>query len=232
MKTLPRLVASVLVASALGCGGRSPLDVSDTGGAGAGAAGMGGSPPSANVACGTVQPCGGSVEGTWKVAKTCIVNGGVVGDAFDGCPTSTFTVTKISATGTVTFAPDGTYQESGTLALDLKLTIPDSCVAGGCAFLESGLRQSSDPSIMSTVSCATSGGTCVCQLSETRGAETGTYDASGTTLTTSANGGGTTSMDPYCVSGDELHDIALDMSMSVGSLGMAKIVGDIVYTRQ
>jgi hypothetical protein len=201
----------VIVASLLGCDGGSSLSPG------------GGS-------CGTVQPCGGSIAGTWKIENACLVNGGLVVDASDICATATIVSTGISGMGMETWAADGTYHATGTLSLSFKATIPNSCFAPGRTCADVDAEMKSDPSVASA-SCATSGTSCVCLFSTAEGDETGTWATSGTTLTeTPADD--TASTDQYCVSGNELHDIALDMSMPVGSMGMAKIVGDLVYTRQ
>jgi hypothetical protein len=242
MKTTARFFSTVIVVGLLGCGGGGggPLGVAGaggkttgtggTGGAPAGSAGAGGGPTIGGPTCGKVEPCGGNIVGTWKVENTCLANGGLVMDASDICAGATLATTSVTGTGTETFAADGTYHAMGTLSIGFKLTIPTSCFAPGktCAGLTA--EEQAQPSVTSA-SCATVGPSCVCQLTGGAGDETGTWTTSGTTLTTTPTGG-TASTDPYCVQGNELHDIAVDMSMPVGSMGMAKIVGDIVYTRQ
>jgi hypothetical protein len=248
MTTTMRVFSVVIVAGLVGCGGGS----GSTGGAGAGGSstgtggksaggggaggtaigsgGAGGAKTTGGGSCGTVEPCGGSVLGTWKIENTCLLNGGLVADASAICPTATLVSTAISGTGMATWAADGTYHASGTLAATFELTIPNSCFAPdkSCASVDAEMR--ADPTV-SSAGCATSGSACVCQFTTIDGDQSGTWSTSGTTLTQTPTGGSATS-DPYCVVGNELHDIALDMSMAVGSMGMAKIVGDVVYTRQ
>jgi hypothetical protein len=250
MKTAIRICATVIVVGVLGCGGGSSGMAggagaggsptgggagSSKGGGGAGgtavgSAGAGGAQATSGGSCGKVEPCGGSVLGTWKIENTCLSNGGLVGDASDICATATLASTGISGTGTVTWGTDGTYHATGTLSLSFKLTIPTSCFAADKTCADADAEMKADPTVVST-GCVTSGASCVCQFSSVESDETGTWSTSGTTLTQTSTGG-TASSDPYCVVGNELHDIALDMSMPVGSMGMAKIVGDIVYTRQ
>jgi hypothetical protein len=239
MKTSKRFFSVLLVAGALGCGGGSGITPSGGAGAGGAQAGAGGTGAGGTGAggqtmgpssCGMVQPCGGSIVGTWQVENTCLVNGGLIADATQICPTATIAATKVSGTGMETWANDGTYHAMGTLSFDFKLTIPLSCFAADKTCAGLGAEMMADPTVTSA-SCSTVGASCVCQLSTTEGDETGTYVTSGTTLTTTPTGD-TASTDQYCVRGNELHDIALDMSMPVGSMGMAKIVGDIVFLRQ
>jgi hypothetical protein len=44
--------------------------------------------------------------------------------------------------------------------------------------------------------------------------------------------GGAVSTDSYCVKGNDLHSIGIDLSMPMGTMGMVKIAGDIVFTKQ
>jgi hypothetical protein len=88
-----------------------------------------------------------------------------------------------------------------------------------------------DPTLKSAT-CAMSGSACVCQLSTSHDAtEAGTYTTSGTTVSSTPTGG-TVSTDSYCVKGNELHSIGIDMSMPMGTMGMVKIAGDVVFTKQ
>jgi hypothetical protein len=91
--------------------------------------------------------------------------------------------------------------------------------------------QTTDPTLTSAT-CATSGSACVCQLSTVQDAtEAGTYTTSGTTLSTTPTGG-TASTGSYCVKGNELHSLGIDLSMPMGTMGMVKIAADAVFTKQ
>ena len=232
MKTAARIFSTVILAGVLGCGGGGggTTGGAGAGGAAAGSAGAGGARTTGGGACGTVEPCGGSILGTWKIENTCLLNGGLVADASAICATATLVSTGISGMGMVTWAQDGTYRATGTLSVAFKLTIPNACFAPdkNCAGVDAEMRANAT---VTSTGCATSGTSCVCQFSSVVGDQTGTWSVSGTTLTQTPTGD-TETMDPYCVVCDELHDIAFDMSMSVGSMGMAKIVGDVVYKRQ
>jgi hypothetical protein len=214
-------VLSMMLASALGCGGGGGLMLP---GAGTGTGGQ----PASSPTCAKVQPCGGSVVGTWKLTSTCVGDGVV--DASSICPAATGSIDMISGTGTVTYAADGTYQTMGRLALDVTLTIPTACFGPGetCATLGAMLAQQAQ---IPAASCTTSGASCACRISTVQGAETGTWQTSGTTLTLTPMGGDV-SNDDYCVQGNELHDIALDTTMPLGAMGAMRIAGDLVYTKQ
>jgi hypothetical protein len=81
--------------------------------------------------------------------------------------------------------------------------------------------------------CATSGSACQCDLSLAIDVtESGTYSTNQTALSVTPAGGGPATSDSYCVQGNELHSISVDMTMPVGPMGMVRIAGDLVYTRQ
>lgn len=59
----------------------------------------------------------------------------------------------------------------------------------------------------------------------------GTWSTSGPDLTfTAANGDSTT--DGFCVKGRELHIMQVDQTMTMGTMGGAKITSDLVAVRQ
>ncbi len=58
----------------------------------------------------------------------------------------------------------------------------------------------------------------------------GTYTTSGTMLTLNATTG-TGTGGAYCVQGNTLHLLTLDMTMSMGSMGTATIQSDIILTK-
>ena len=56
--------------------------------------------------------------------------------------------------------------------------------------------------------------------------ETGTYTTSGTNITTT-DSAGSSSISAYCVQGNELHMLQVDMTMAMG-----KIQADLVLTKK
>jgi hypothetical protein len=128
------------------------------------------------------------------------------------------------------------YQSSGTIKLSFKLTVPSSCFQNGatCADLDASFQQAiqQNPGEVTSASCVVSGPSCACTLvaPDQSSTEMGNYTTSGTNITTNP-AGGTPSTDPYCVTGNELHDMQVDMSMPMGPMGMVKIQGDMVWKK-
>jgi hypothetical protein len=217
MKALGCVLGVAVVVGGLGCGGGGL----DSGGS-----------------CGQVQPCGGSVVGSWKLTSSCLLDGAaLLGDEIDSCPAATVGVTNLKASGGETFNTDLTYQQTGTETFDATFTLPSSCFAVGktCADLQASFQQEMQQGMIpiTSASCATSGAACVCALPFMVDAtESGTYATTGTTLSTTPSDGSDPEDDPYCVQGNQLHDILVDASVSMGSMGTMKIEGDIVFTKQ
>jgi hypothetical protein len=228
MKTNLWTLSMLVVTSALSCGGGGGTALSLDGGGDTASSTGGGS-------CGQVQPCGGAVVGSWQLSNTCILDSSFLGvDATAICPTATIALTKFGGTGGITYGADQTYHSTGTVSIDFKLTLPTTCFGVGktCADLQTSYAQQmqTSPTIKSAT-CATSVSACVCQISTVQDAtEAGTYATSGTRLSSTPTGG-TVSTDSYCVQGNELHSIGIDMSMPMGTMGMAKITGDLVFTK-
>ncbi len=219
-RTLSVFAVGLLVATLWGCGG-------DSGGG-------------AGPTCGKVQPCGGDIVGTWKIAGAC-TNSSTL-DLADFCPTATLDSGDISVTGTVVYKADRTYSAMATTSGSIKLRLPASCLKQSgititCAQLGEGIRQdmmkNPDPSIQSA-SCADSGGTCVCTVvnKPANTNETGTYTVSGTTITDTPTGSKTTDTTEYCVQGNNAHFMQVDMTMAMPMMGKVTVSADIVATRQ
>ena len=211
-KTFGLLIALLIAASVGSCGG------------------------SGGGSCGKVQPCGGSVVGTWKAGPACVVDASLLGiDPSQICSTATIEFTTINATGSVTFGADMTYHAEGTDTIAFKITVPGLCFATGKNLRrrrrEPQAQMQQDPAVTSA-SCATAGAACVCnEMAVMDSTASGTYSTSGTTLTTTPAGKAASS-DQYCVQGNELHDLTVNMTMPMGSMGMVKIAGDFVLTKQ
>lgn len=215
MKRVTLIMSLVAGASVVGCGNGS---------------GIGGS-------CGQVEPCGGEVVGAWKLASGCVLDSSAIGvDLSSICSTATFVVKNVGGTGQVTYDADQTYVSTGTLLIDGVLTLPTTCFAAGktCAGLGAIYAQMMQTnSGIRAATCSTSGSACVCQLSLGGDvSESGTYSTNLTTLSTTPTGQTTASNDQYCVQGNVLHDINVDMTMPLGPMGMAKITGDLIFTKQ
>jgi hypothetical protein len=175
--------------------------------------------------------------GTWKLGSSCILDSSLLGiDATELCATATLVVKKVGGTAEVTYKADHTYVSTGSIAIDTTLTVPTTCFLAGktCADLKAAYAQAmlADPTLTRTT-CSPAGSACVCDLQLTADAsESGTYSTNLTSLSTIPAGQTVASTDDYCVQGNELHSISIDMTMPVGPMGMAKIAGDLVFTRQ
>jgi hypothetical protein len=186
------------------------------------------------ASCGKVSPCGGDPVGAWKFAGQCANTAAGI-DSNDFCPTATASVAGLSVSGTATFSADSSYtmniKQSGTV----RMTIPASCLSqGGITFTCAQLQQSiqaalaDDPdSPVASVTCAGAGGcTCSMTMSSTT-SQSGTWTAEGTMLSLSGGDSG-----EFCVKDKELHLITVDTTMTMGTMGQAKITSDIVAVKQ
>jgi hypothetical protein len=181
--------------------------------------------------CGTVSPCGGDPVGNWKFAGACTPGYAEFDNEF--CPTATATV-SMSPTGTMNVAADGSYSMNMTLKGAVTMTIPASCLTQGvitltCGQLQQSIQASSanDPDSPITAVTCTGSSTCTCtmQMSSSTN-DSGTWAVDGTTLSLSGGDGG-----EFCVKGSELHLITVDTTMTMGSMGQAKITNDIVAVK-
>jgi hypothetical protein len=241
MKTIA-ILGVLLGGLAASCGGGSTNAVTPDGGmagktggtaGSSGAAGTAGSSGAAgtNGTCGKVQPCGGSLVGSWTVASTCFLQADITpSDLIDVCPIAKLEALSATANGTATFTAT-TYVNTGTITVQSRLTMPLSCFGAGkdCAGLQAVYV---DQGFFQSPTCAVQGTSCICALNAVQDAAgSGTYTTSGTTLT-STDADGTTSADPYCVVGNELHSMDVDPDMPTGPTGMANVQGDTVFTKR
>ena len=199
-------------------------------------AGCGGSSGS----CGKVQPCGGSITGTWKMASTCVSSSSFTSlvDPSSFCAQATVAA-DVQFSGTATFGADMTFSEALTESGSVTLILPPACLMSGgitltCEQFDQGFQQqfqmNPDPMIQS-VKCTSAGSNCNCKVVVTPQPlnQSGTFATSGNTLIETPDG---TLSGSYCVQGNELHSIAVDTTMPMGSMGMVKIAGDLVAQKQ
>jgi hypothetical protein len=190
--------------------------------------------------CGTVQPCGGDPTGTWKLSTACFSDESTsteLAQLTQLCPTATATLSDVSATGTIAFRADATYTEMLTESATVHATVPPSCLVRGgvtltCAQLPALIALLSGLSGGPVVSC-TGSSTCSCtsRVTAITANTSGTWSHAGTSITLTA-ADGTEDGGPYCVQGNQIHLINVDMTMSMGSMGAAKIIADLVGTKQ
>lgn len=169
-----------------------------TGGTGA----TGGTGGTSGGSCGNVQPCGGDLVGTWTINKACISS--LTPDST--CAGDTISNTSATETGTLSFTSAGTYTSNVSLTLSYTEMIPASCISGlTCADLQSQFA------IIGATATCTGSTVCTCSISlAANGAETGTFTASGTSLTTTSSASGNSSSMGYCVQGNTVHFLHFD----------------------
>jgi hypothetical protein len=183
--------------------------------------------------CGKVAACGGDVVGSYTISAGCINSAALNMDigGSSSCPGLAINVAGASVTGSGSFNADMTYTVNETIKLTAVETIPTSCFSTGgitvtCAQLDQEL-QSEIAAGSSDISSGHCTGTTTCNCTITTAAMTttqsGTYTTSGTTITMTSSTG-TVSTDSYCVQGNELHVMSVDMTMPMGS-----IQADIVF---
>ena len=152
--------------------------------------------------CPTFTPCGGDEKGSWKVSGGCLSDSFLAG-VEDACAGFTTSNETIKAKGIVT--ADGTNITRRTeVTLTAKAFIPFSCAPPSfqnCSAIAAGAQFQYG---FSKATCAPNQANdgCNCDVERTASEDsTGTYTASGNTITT---GSGDTF--DYCVAGNKLTD--------------------------
>jgi len=179
--------------------------------------------------CGKVAPCGGDVVGNYNITSACLTLSSM-DMPLEGCPGATVNASGIRVSGSASFNADMTYTLNETISASASETIPASCLTMNgitltCQQLDQAIQQlvTENPGVFQSAHCAgASSCTCSFTLAPVTTNSSGTYTTSGTTLTLSGGGGG-----EYCVQGNELHLISIDMTMP-----MATMNGDIVLTKK
>jgi hypothetical protein len=211
-------------------------------GCGGSGGGEGGGVMPAPDTCGTVDPCGGDLTGTWKVLGGCITPAETQ-DA--NCAQETFKLTTLSYSGTVTFDPVGmTYATMNFMRVRAETeTFPSVCLSPytseTCADMDQAYRSQVRPSGTGLTSASCSGSTtCTCNVTakdEVVGTA-GTYTAQGNALQFTVNSG--TAIDSYgpleyCVQGDLLHLMVAPTEIQEPSGTQTQVVyEDIVAQKQ
>ena len=154
--------------------------------------------------CGVFTPCGGAIEGTWKITSYCLA--GSVASTSSTCSV-TVAMSNIQVSGTLVFASDSTYSTSTVQSGTMNLTYAQSCLTDSnltCAKISATTKGDAGISL----SCASNAaGDCACaeDLNNVASNEKGTYSTSGNSLAM-VKTGATKAPDPteYCVQGNTL----------------------------
>jgi hypothetical protein len=181
--------------------------------------------------CG-VQPCGGTPTGNWTAKSACVdqatLNMQFLGDIATDCPTASLSNAKYNPSGTLTFGTDMSYTAAVTMGISFNMNLPASCLNGAsCATVNAGIQSIVGMDGITSATC-TGSGSCTCAIAGVVDVEasSGTWASAGTTLTLTATSGGNGDSGPYCVQGNTLHLLSVDMSMA-----MVKITSDITFSK-
>ena len=150
------------------------------------------------------------------------------------CPGASANISGLNVSGTGSFNADVTYSITETVSASVSETIPPSCLTMSgvtltCAQLDQALQHAPHAEPGNVPVGALLGQQLLHLHLRPRPqttTETGTYTTSGTTITTT-DSTGTSSSSPYCVQGNELHMLQVDMTMAMG-----KVQADIVLTKK
>jgi hypothetical protein len=177
----------------------------------------GGGADPGGTSCGTIQPCGGDVQGTWVPAGSCFNQARFVQTLSTmfglSCPVgSPITLTHTTSDRSISSAfAAGSYSGTSSFSGEIDIDVPAACLAVGgvCSDLDAVFAGLVGPAGgIEAVLC--SGSTaCACTIAlGGSSSDTGTYSTSGSILETVRSDGVVNQTD-YCVSGSELHFISL-----------------------
>jgi len=164
--------------------------------------------------CGNVEPCGGSVVGSWSIVESCVSASGMF-----STQKQTFFSQFCAANGTGDVSADEataswvgawSFDASLSYAVSILETVHESftCSDGEtCTALDTKIKaaQQATPTIQSAA-CQEIGSACKCTVDwATFTDEAGTYQAAGTAISLAPTSGAPTSQIGYCVKGNSMH---------------------------
>ena len=194
---------------------------------------------SSGSTCGSVQPCGGSVVGDWKIVDSCLELDTTGLNDSDFCPQASVDLSSLTLTGDVAYRADMTYTVALTVGMTLTFGFPSACLTSGgitltCAqfdaAIQSELAADPDPTIESYRCAAGAGDVCNCNVraAPMNSSETGTYTTASNLISYLASDG-SSSTDAYCVQGDRLN---ITQTKSGTSPDDPALSGTLVLARQ
>lgn len=190
----------------------------------------------ATTTCGTTDPCGGDVVGTWLPAGSCVSRPSLqalyMTELGAECPSgksvSIGDATQDWAHVSATFNADLTYMGTTTFEDSVQILVPNAClVTRSCTDLDADFQAMVTPfGGISAASCLQGGATCTCSITQQQyTADSGSYSTAGVLLTMTPTGGVATDS-RYCVRGSELHLMTIDDPTT------GVITSDIMLARQ
>jgi hypothetical protein len=176
--------------------------------------------------CGKVEPCGGSLFGTWKAVASCTSASAIARTFQADCPAENISGVTATLTGYASFDYSRySFITSGQTSFGF--TFPDSCRNGvSCDELAA---RTEFQNTYSTVTC-TGTSSCICHaVFSVNHYDMGTYTTSDNVITMVPPAFANPS---YCVQGNVLHINDVDASENTGPMGQATILDDAVYIKQ
>ena len=154
-----------------------------------------------------------------------------------GCPNAEMEPGALAASGTVAFNADHTYSLSLTQTGTFKVNMPATCLMPGgpkltCDQAAQRVQATlgADSGFTSVTCAGTNGCSCTLGFSVTND-QSGTWSASAMTVIFNGASGASVA-DGFCVQGSELHLLHVDQTMTMGTMGQAKITSDIVAVKE
>jgi hypothetical protein len=172
------------------------------GGAGSGGAANSAGAPNGGSTCPTVTACGGDLVGDWTIQQTCLTAATKALEAI--CAGASFTIEKLTATGTSSFKADGSMVSSALISFTETVHFPASCYTeADCTTYAASL--SAAPTV-TNAHCQYDVGTgCSCSANSTQlSMSSGTYRVQGSNVTITDKASGKMGVDSFCVSGNTL----------------------------
>jgi hypothetical protein len=177
--------------------------------------GLGGcSGTSGGQSCGTVDPCGGDVVGSWSIVDSCLSATGMFTTQkqalFAQFCVGNGTGAVSGDTATASWVGAWSFDASANYAVSILETVHESfsCSDGEtCTTLDSEIKmaQASTPT-MQSAGCQQVGNACKCTVDwATFNDEAGSYTAAGTAISLAPTTGAATSQIGYCVTGNTMH---------------------------
>jgi hypothetical protein len=231
--------AGLIAIAAIGCGGSSAKSDGgalaggsgggSTGAAGSGTGGAAGS--GSNGSCGNVEPCGGSLVGTWSFTAECINSMVFAPQTQAICAQASVSSVNASVSGSATFDASMVYSVTQNVTAAVVWNVPASCVAGGtCADFADTFQSQLAAGV--TFTC-TGSSDCSCTESVVGSTtDNGTYSTTGSVLAINSAVSGSTTTGGYCIQGSTLHLLTVDATMNMGPMGQATIDKDVVAQKQ
>jgi hypothetical protein len=166
------------------------------------------------VDCAFEACSGGDIVGTWEIQGACVDL--PVNPLEETCPEATIDLAT-NMSGTVSFNDDGTYDVAITLSSNFSFTLPASCVT-------EGVDCQADLGDDETTCESDGAGGCSCTQtgSEETQENSGTYEVSGSTITTTQDG--ETNTVEICVSGNTLKVMDEPSSDADGGAGSSPTI--------